>query len=170
MKAPSTYDNAISYDGNWWAGGSPPGGGNSAQLLNINTGKMLNLETGSEPSNSRRGGFDPFGNAWFGGGNGTLVELDQKLGRIREFKPPIPINPLAGFYEAMPDKNGEVWAGVLPGREFVRLNPKTERWIEYMMPEPFAHDRRTWIDNSTNPVTVWHVDYQGYIVRIQPLE
>lgn len=170
MKAPSTYDNAISYDGNWWAGGSPPGGGNSAQLLNIKTGKMLDLQTGSEPSNSRRGGFDPFGNAWFGGGNGTLVELDQKLGRVREFKPPIPINPYSGFYEAMPDKNGEVWAGVLPGREFVRLNPKTEHWTEYMMPEPFSHDRRTWIDNSTNPVTVWYVDYNGYIVRIQPLK
>jgi virginiamycin B lyase len=170
MKAPSTYDNAISNDGNWWAGGSPPGGGNSAQLLNLKTGKMLDLQTGSEPSNSRRGGFDPAGNAWFGGGNGTLVELDQKLGRVREFKPPIPINPYAGFYEAMPDKNGEVWAGVLPGREFVRLNPKTEHWTEYMMPEPFSHDRRTWIDNSTNPVTVWYVDYQGYIVRIQPLE
>jgi len=131
---------------------------------------MFDLETGSEPSNSRRGGFDPFGNAWFGGGNGTLVELDQKLGRIREFKPPIPINQFSGFYGAMPDKNGEVWAGVLPGREFVRLNPKTEHWTEYMMPEPFSHDRRTWIDNSTNPVTVWYVDYQGYVVRIQPLQ
>jgi len=170
MKAPSTYDNAISYDGNWWAGGSPPGGGNSAQLLNIKTGKMLNLQTGTEPSNSRRGGFDPSGNAWFGGGNGTLVELDQKLGLLREFKPPIAISPYSGFYEAMPDKNGEVWAGVLPGREFVRLNPKTEHWTEYMMPEPFSHDRRTWIDNSTNPVTVWYVDYQGYIIRIQPLQ
>jgi virginiamycin B lyase len=169
MKTPSTYDNAISYDGNWWAGGSPPGGGNTAQLLNLKTGKMLDLQTGSEPSNSRRGGFDPVGNAWFGGGNGTLVEVDQKLGRIREFKPPIPINPYSGFYEAMPDKNGEVWAGVLPGREFVRLNPKTEHWTEYMMPEPFSHDRRTWIDNSTDPVTVWYVDYQGYIIRIQPL-
>jgi len=170
MKSPSTYDNAISYDGNWWAGGSPPGGGNSAELLNIKTGKMFDLNTGSEPSNSRRGGFDPFGNAWFGGGNGTLVELDPKVGRIREFKPPTPISPYTGFYEAMPDKNGEVWAGDLPGREFVRLNPKTEHWTEYVMPEPFAHDRRTWIDNSTNPVTVWYVDYSGYIARIQPME
>ncbi len=170
MKSPSTYDNAISYDGNWWAGGSPPGGGNSAELLNIRTGKMFDLNTGSEPSNSRRGGFDPFGNAWFGGGNGTLVELDPKAARIREFKPPLPINHYSGFYEAMPDKNGEIWAGVLPGREFVRLNPKTEHWTEYVMPEPFTHDRRTWIDNSTNPVTVWYVDYNGYIVRIQPME
>ena len=33
-----------------------------------------------------------------------------------------------------------------------------------------CHNRRTWIDNSTDPVTVWYVDNNGYIVRIQPLE
>ena len=53
---------------------------------------------------------------------------------------------------------------------FVRFNPRTERWIEYMMPEPYSHNRRTWIDNSTTPVTVWYVDHNGYMVRIQPLE
>jgi hypothetical protein len=28
----------------------------------------------------------------------------------------------------------------------------------------------SWIDNSTDPVTVWYVDHEGWIVRIQPLE
>ena len=42
--------------------------------------------------------------------------------------------------------------------------------IEYGMPEPYAHDRRTWIDNSTDPISVRYADYQGYIVRIQPLD
>ena len=69
-----------------------------------------------------------------------------------------------------PDKNGEVWAGALHAGRFVRFNPRTERWIEYMMPEPYSHNRRTWIDNSTSPVTVWYVDHNGYMVRIQPLE
>ena len=52
----------------------------------------------------------------------------------------------------------------------VRLNPKTESWTVYEMPEPFAYDRRTYIDSSTNPVTVWYVDYNGYLVRVQPRE
>ena len=56
------------------------------------------------------------------------------------------------------------------GGRFLRFNPRTERWIQYVMPEPFSHDRRTWIDNSTNPVTVWYVDHNGYLVRVQPLE
>ena len=63
-----------------------------------------------------------------------------------------------------------MWAGELHGGRMVRFNPKTDRWIEYVLPEPYSHDRRTWIDNSTTPVTVWYVDHQGYIVRVQPLE
>ena len=165
-----TYDNTISHDGNFWAGGSPAGVGNSVELLDIRAGKMLEVNTGARMSTPARGGFDPFGNAWFGGRGGALVELNAKTGRMREYWPPIPYAPYARFYEAMPDKNGEVWGGVNFGRGFVRLNPRTERWIEYVLPEPFSYDRRTWIDNSTNPVTVWYVDYNGYIVRIQPRE
>ena len=70
----------------------------------------------------------------------------------------------------MPDNNGEVWAGVLNGRQIVRLDPRSERWTVYQMPEPYAYDRRTWIDNSTHPVTVWYVDYNGVLVRVQPLD
>jgi len=36
--------------------------------------------------------------------------------------------------------------------------------------EPYAYDRRTWIDSSTHPVTVWYVDYNGALIRIQPLD
>ena len=166
----STYDSIISQDGNFWAGGSAAGGGNSAELLDIRTGKMLELTTGARESWPARGGFDPSGNAWFGGRHGSIVELDTKVARMREYFPPIPYAPYSRFYEAMPDKNGEIWAGVNFGRGFVRFNPRTERWIEYVLPEPFAYDRRTWIDNSTNPVTVWYVDFNGYIVRMQPME
>jgi hypothetical protein len=45
-----------------------------------------------------------------------------------------------------------------------------ERWIEHVLPEPYSHDRRTWIDNSTDPVSVWYVDHNGYLVRVQPLQ
>ena len=166
----STYDNIISYDGNFWAGGSSAGPGNSVELLDIRSGKMLELHTGAHMSTAARGGFDPFGNAWFGGRDGALIELDAQARRVREYWPPIPYAPFAKFYEAMPDKNGEVWAGVNFGRGFVRLEPRTEKWTEYVLPEPFSYDRRTWIDNSINPVTVWYVDYNGYIVRIQPME
>jgi hypothetical protein len=38
-----------------------------------------------------------------------------------------------------------------------------------VLPSVF-HDRRTYIDNSTDPVTVWYVDHGSIMVRLQPLE
>jgi streptogramin lyase/mono/diheme cytochrome c family protein len=163
-----SYDNLISQDGKYYAGGGLPNWGNTAERLDIQTGQWLNLNTGDHMATAKRGGFDPYNNAWFGGGDGALIELDAKAGRIVEHRPPIAPSPFTDFYEAMPDKNGEVWAGVLHGRQMLRLDPRTERWIVYQMPEPFSYDRRTWIDGSTNPVTVWYIDYDGYIVRVQP--
>jgi len=90
-----------------------------------------------------------------------------KTRHLTEYEPPV---PYATLYEAMPDKNGDVWAAPLQSGLMLRFNPRTERWIGYRLPEPYSHDRRTWIDNSTNPVTVWYVDHNGYMVRIQPLE
>ena len=172
MKVPFSYDGVVSQDGNFWAGGAISGTfGNSAELLDIRTGQMLNLDSGDRKSAGRRGGFDPFGNAWFGGENGTLVELDAKAKRIREFYPPGPVEPYTDLYSVEPDKNGEVWGGELHGREFLRFNPKTGQWTEYAMPEPYSHSRAVWVDKSTTPTTVWYADYStGRIVRIQPME
>jgi streptogramin lyase len=172
MKVPFSYDGIISQDGNFWAGGAISGTtGNSAELLDIRTGEMLNLDSGDRKSAGRRGGFDPFGNAWFGGENGTLVELDAKAKRIREFYPPGPVEPYTDLYSVEPDQNGEVWGGELHGREFLRYNPKTAHWTEYAMPEPYSHSRAVWVDKSTTPTTVWYADYStGRVVRIQPME
>ena len=161
----ATYDNILSADGRYWSGGQT--GTGILALLDTKTGQMWELDTRTPISAPARGGFDLDGNAWFGGRGGMLLRLDPRTRRITEYYPPI---PYVTFYEAMPDKNGEVWAGALHAGRFLRFNPRTERWIEYEMPEPYSHDRRTWIDNSTNPVTVWYVDHNGYIVRIQPLE
>ncbi len=161
------YDNIVTEDGNFWAGGSAAGGGDSIELLDTRTNKLTEVHSFSRDSTAARGGFDAQGNPWFGGRGGALLELDVKLGQIREFWPP---TPYVTFYEAMPDKRGEVWAGELHGGRMLRFNPQTERWIEYVLPEPFSHDRRTWIDNSTTPVTVWYVDHNSYMVRVQARE
>ena len=170
LQANSTYDNTISYDGKYWGGSGPANWGNTLEMLEIDTGKILNLNSGSHMMTAKRGGFDPFGNTWWGGADGALIELNAKAGRIEEYWPPIAPHPYTDFYEAMPDKNGEVWAGVLHGRQMLRYNPKTDHWVAYQMPEPYAYDRRTVIDTSTTPATVWYVDYNNDLVRIQPLD
>jgi len=161
----STYDNMVSNDGRYWSGGQS--GTNLIGLLDLQTGKVEEFETPSVISGPARGAFDRDGNAWYGGRGGRILKLHTATRKITEYAPPI---PYVSFYEAHPDKNGEVWAGALHGGRFLRFNPRNESWIAYVMPEPFSHDRRTWIDNSTTPVTVWYVDHNGYLVRIQPLE
>lgn len=160
-----TYDNMITPDGRFWAGGTFSG--NMVAMLDTQTGKVWEVDTPTRRSNPARGGFDPQGNAWFGGRGGMLIKLDGTTHRVSEHYPPIPWET---FYEAMPDKNGEIWAGGMQSGRFWRFDPTAELWTGYMMPEPYAHDRRTWIDNSTDPVTVWYVDHNGYVVRIQPLD
>ena len=69
-KEPSTYDNIISDDGNFWSGGAPAAGGQTIKLLDIRAGKLAEFEL------SRRMFAD--GNAWFGGRGGSIVELDTR--------------------------------------------------------------------------------------------
>jgi streptogramin lyase/mono/diheme cytochrome c family protein len=163
----SPYDNIITDDGNFWAGGSPAGGGNTIELMDTRTNKLLEVHSFSQDSTPARGGFDAQNNPWFGGRGGALLKLDVKSGQIREYWPP---TPYVLFYEAMPDKRGEVWAGELQGGRMLRFNPQADHWTEYVLPEPYSHDRRTWIDNSTTPVTVWYVDHNSYMVRVQARE
>ena len=163
-----SYDNLISADGKYYGGGGLPAWGNTIERMDLSTGKWIEQNSGVHMMTAKRGGFDPYDNPWFGGGDGALIELNAKTGLIEEHLPPIAPSPYTDFYEAQPDANGEVWAGVLHGRQMVRYNQHNGEWHVYQMPEPFAYDRRTYIDASTKPVSVWYVDYNGYLVRVQP--
>jgi streptogramin lyase/cytochrome c5 len=157
------YDSTITPDGRYWVGAQ----GNLMGLWDFKTGEYWEAPTRNPVLNIRRGGFDPDGNAWYGAGMGVIVKLDTKAKRLTEYHPPV---QYASFYEVLPDGNGEIWAAALHSGKYLRFNPKTDKWIAYPMPEPYSHNRRAWIDNSTTPVTLWYVDHNGYIVRIEPLD
>ena len=172
-----SYQHAVSDDGRFVAGSSSVGPGyNTAWMLDVANGKVYETTTPNQDHGAARGGFDPSGDAWFGGRGGPLVqlvnEIDEGKGvHTRLHWPPTPLFPYSDFYTATADKNGEVWGGVMHGRGFVRFNPKTDRWIVYENPEPSALNRYHWIDNSTTPPTIWYADFQTQMfVRIQPLE
>ena len=163
-----TYGNDVSDDGNFFVGGDPwQADFDGIVWADLRTGEVWEVETESGHADPSRGGIDPDGNGWNGGRGGRITEFDRKTHQVREWESP---TPFVTFYEAKPDKNGEIWAGAQRGGRMVRFNPKTDRWIEYIYPEPFSLDWRSWVDNTTNPVTVWYGDHNGYIVRIQPLE
>ena len=149
-------------------------GSAAAQVLSRDGIVVADTQTGEvfEPDCSAncgpaRGEFDPQGNYWSGGRGGMLVKFD--IAKKRLFEYPLP-TPYASMYSAQADKNGEIWAGEMHAGRYLRFNPKTEQFTEYVLPEPYGIDRETWIDNSTDPVTVWYVDHVGWIVRIQPLD
>jgi streptogramin lyase len=163
-----TYGNEVSRDGRYFGGGTPwQDNFDGLVFLDIQTGEVIEAPTPSGSADPSRGGFDPDGNLWTGGRGGLISVFDRRTKQVRDYVPP---TPFVTFYEAKPDKNGEVWAGAQRGGRIVRLNPKTDEWTEYQFPEPISLDWRTWVDNSTNPVTVWYGEHNGYLVHIQPLD
>jgi streptogramin lyase/cytochrome c2 len=175
----NSYQADVSYDGRFVAGASNTApGGNYGWMLDVKTGKVHETRTDEHHIHGgARGAFDPFGHAWFGGRWGGLVqlvnEIDKGKGiRTRVFWPPTPAVPFTVFYGAGADKNGEAWAPLLHGRQWVRFNPKTERWVTYDQPEPSTLNRSfVLFDNSTKLPTVWYPEYTtGTIVRLQALE
>jgi streptogramin lyase len=51
----------------------------------------------------------------------------------------------------------------------VRLDTRTGRFTEYLLPNPTSV-RRVWVDNSTDPVTVWFGSSHGAsIVKLEAL-
>lgn len=163
-KFAGTYGSAVSADGRYFGGGAWPKDG--VVVADLKTGEVFEPDT-SPNSGPARGDFDPQDNYWAGGRGGVVVEYNTTEKRIHEYRIP---TPYASMYSAKPDHNGEVWAGEMQTGRYLRFNPKNVSWTEYELPEPYGHDRKTWIDNSTNPVTVWYVDHEGFIVRIQPLD
>ncbi|MEA2936638.1 MAG: hypothetical protein QOC56_142 [Alphaproteobacteria bacterium] len=163
-KFASTYGAAMSKDGRYYGGGAWPRDG--VVVVDTQTGEVFEPDS-SPNSGPARGEFDGQNNYWAAGRGGMLVKFDTAKKRIFEYHLP---TPYASLYSTHPDKNGEIWAGMMHSGRYVRFNPKTEQWTEYVLPEPYGIDRQSWVDNSTTPVTVWYTDHEGWIVRIQPLE
>jgi streptogramin lyase len=163
-KFAGTYGSAMSRDGRYFGGGAWPRDG--VVVVDTQTAEVFEPDT-SPRSGPARGEFDLHDNYWAGGRGGQLVKFDINEKRIHEY--PLP-TPYASMYSAQADKNGEVWAGEMHSGRYLRFDPKTVSFTEYVLPEPYGIDRETWIDNSTDPVTVWYVDHEGWLVRIQPTD
>jgi streptogramin lyase len=68
------------------------------------------------------------------------------------------------------DKQGELWTGGMTTDRVVRLDPKTEQSVEYLMPRD-TNIRRVFVDESTSPVTFWTGSNHGAsIVKVEPLD
>jgi virginiamycin B lyase len=133
--------------------------------VDARTGEMTEYKTPTKNSNPRRGEIDPKGLFWFGefGGNQIGVFNTKDL-TFDEWKP---ATPWSFPYDVVSDKNGEAWGGSTMTDRMIRLNPKTGRMVEYLMPRD-TNVRKVFVDNSTTPVTVWVGNNHGAsIIKIE---
>jgi streptogramin lyase len=70
----------------------------------------------------------------------------------------------------MLDKNGEAWSGSMSTDRVLRLDTKTDQFVEYLLPRE-TNIRRVFVDNRTSPVTFWVGSNHGAsIVKVEPLD
>ena len=122
----------------------------------------------SQAQNPPGGKVDGQNRLWFGeyGGN-AIAMLDPKSETISGWRLP---TPWSAPYDAVPDRNDDVWTGSVMSDRVARLNPQTSHLVEYLLPRE-TNIRRVFIDNSTTPVTFWVGSNHGAsIVKLEPLD
>ena len=137
--------------------------------LDAKTGKVITYPTPTPDSGAHRGHMDPEDRFWFAETNagGKIGMFDTRTKQIREWSIP---TPWAGPYDAVRDKNGDVWAGGEFSDRVSRLDPKTGQVTEYLLPSS-TNIRRVDVDNSTTPVTFWiGGNHEAKLIRLEPLD
>ena len=133
--------------------------------------KTLNVKPFPTPtpnSAPRRGHMDPQDRLWFAEYRGNMIGMfDTKSERTREWAVPTPwSNP----YDAISDKDGYAWTGGMSNDRVARLNPKTDEFVEYLLPHT-TNIRRVTVDNSTSPPTFWIGNNHGAaLIKVEILD
>ena len=105
---------------------------------------------------------------WFGENRADRVGMfDTGTKRFQEWPAP---TPGAWPYDVTVDRNGDVWSGGEYNDRILRLDPKTARFTEYLLPG-HTNVRRVFVDNSTTPVTFWVGNNHGAsIIKLEPID
>jgi len=145
-------------------------GATSIGHLDPKTGVFKIIPTPTAASHPRRGRIDErTGLLWFAEfGVNRVGVYDTKAdnGTVKEYLMPTPWD---SPYDAVPDKNGNVWTGSMFTDRISRLDSATGRVIDYELPST-TNTRRVWVDNSTNPPTLWTgANHEAAIVKLETL-
>ena len=98
--------------------------------------------------------------------NSKVAIFNSKTEKFTEYNLPEYTFP----YRANFDKNGEIWASTMSTDRVVRMDPKTGKTVQYLMPSD-TNMRTVFVDNSTTPVTFWvGSNHDHRIVKVEPLD
>jgi streptogramin lyase len=97
--------------------------------------------------------------------NSKVALFDTATEKFTEYNLPEYTYP----YRANFDKNGEIWSSTMSTDRVVRMDPKTGKTEQYLMPSD-TNMRTVFVDNSTTPVTFWvGSNHDHRIVKVEPL-
>lgn len=118
-------------------------------------------------SRPRRGHMDNDGHIAFAEFGADKVGLfDTRTEQFKEWPTSVNFAP----YDAVLDRNGEIWSGGMNADRVLRIDPKTGQSVAYLLPRE-TNIRRVFVDNSTTPVTFWvGSNHGGEIVKVEPLD
>ena|SRR5579862_2261082 len=143
----------------------------SSQTIVKVDAKTLEITPYSTPTKGtapRRGEMDAQDRYWFGEyrGNGIGM-LDTRTGHFQEWPAPI---LLSSSYDAEVDKKGDAWTAGMTTDRVLRLDTKSGQYTQYLLPRS-TNIRRVYLDNTTNPVTLWVGSNHGAsVVKLEPLD
>jgi len=96
-----------------------------------------------------------------------LGMFDTKTKEMKEWDLP---GKYTGPYDVTPDKNAELWSGNDQDDFITRLDTKTGKAVQYLMPEE-VNVRRTYVDNTTARPTFWvGSNHDASIYKVEPLD
>ncbi len=118
-------------------------------------------------SRPRRGHMTADGRLAFAEFNADRVGIfDIKTETVQEWPTPQHFAP----YDAVLDRNDELWSGGMNADRILRLNTRTGESVAYLLPMS-TNVRRVFVDNSTTPVTFWvGNNHHGNIIKLEPLD
>jgi virginiamycin B lyase len=136
--------------------------------IDAKTGALSLFRAPTDRSRNRRGVMDDQDRLWFAEYRGNKIGMfDTNEQAFKEWSLP---TPWTGPYHPVVDRNGEIWTGGMTTDRVVRLDPKTNKTVEYMLPKD-TNIRRVFVDNTTTPVTFWTGSNHGAsIVKLEPLD
>jgi virginiamycin B lyase len=144
-------------------------GGTSIGMRDAKTGMATIFETPIRNSRPRRGRVDEQNRLWFAEYGGNAIALfDPKTAGIKEY--PIPTK-FAAPYDAAPNKDASVvWTGSMMSDQVERLDTKTGRVTEYLLPRP-TNIRRVFVEDAGPRTVLWVGSNHGAsIVKVEPLD
>ncbi|HXQ52541.1 MAG TPA: carboxypeptidase regulatory-like domain-containing protein [Stellaceae bacterium] len=145
------------------------GDNRDAQMVRIDakTGKVTFYPIPTPYARPRRGRMDAQDRLIVAEYRGDKVAMfDTKAEKFQEWPVPAGTWP----YDAIADKDGNIWTGGMSTDRVVRIDMKTGETTAYLLPRE-TNIRRVIVDNSTEPPTFWTGGHHtASILKLEPLD